>query len=100
MGPERAIPRALQFLQTSQKKFRLVTVLKLPHVQTCVVTHTVFVGIGCRCEFPGLAPGKRVCGPSRLPDVKPPCSNLAGTLVPATFFSGQPAPGSLRGPGR
>jgi hypothetical protein len=37
-------------------------------------------------RFPGLAPGKRVCGPSRLPDVKPPCSNLAGTLVPASFL--------------
>jgi len=23
---------------------------------------------------------------ARLPDVKPPCSNLAGTLVPAIFF--------------
>src|SRR5271169_1965070 len=33
----------------------------------------------CRRRFPGLVPGKRVCGPSRLPDVKPPCSNLAGT---------------------
>src|SRR5262245_32374564 len=29
-------------------------------------------------EFPGLAPGKRVFGPLRLLDVKPPCSNLAG----------------------
>ena len=39
-----------------------------------------------RGRFPGLVPGKRVCGPLRLPDVKPPCSNLAGTLVPAIFF--------------
>jgi hypothetical protein len=30
--------------------------------------------------------GKRVFGPLRLPDVKPPCSNLAGTSVPASFF--------------
>jgi hypothetical protein len=40
-----------------------------------------------RRRFPGLVPGKRVYGPLRLPDVKPPCSNLAGTLVPAIFFS-------------
>src|SRR5690242_2751371 len=39
-----------------------------------------------RRRFPGLVPGKRVYGPLRLPDVKPPCSNLAGTLVPAIFF--------------
>src|SRR5204863_4654929 len=43
-------------------------------------------------RFPGLVPGKRVCGPLRLPDVKPPCSNLAGTLVPAIFsFAGRRA---------
>src|ERR1700739_3114979 len=41
---------------------------------------------GYRGRFPGLVPGKRVCGPLRLPDVKPPCSNLAGTSVPANFF--------------
>jgi hypothetical protein len=49
-----------------------------------------------RGRFPGLVPGKRVCGPLRLPDVKPPCSNLAGTLVPAIFFSSR----WLRGPVR
>src|SRR5262249_61744951 len=45
-------------------------------------------GRGAPKEFPGLAPGKRVYGPLRLLDVKPPCSNLAGYLVvPAIFFS-------------
>src|SRR5262249_43825698 len=56
------------------------------HVESCVATHRVFVGTQCRCKFSGLVPGKRVCGPSRLPDVKPPCSNLAGTLFPAIFL--------------
>jgi hypothetical protein len=46
-----------------------------------------FLVVSCHRQwFPGLVPGKRVCGPLRLPDVKPPCSNLAGTLVPAIFF--------------
>src|SRR6516225_11466311 len=57
------------------------------HVEMCVAARLVSVGAWCRCRFPGLVPGKRVCGPSRLPDVKPPCSNLAGTLVPANFLS-------------
>src|SRR5262249_31728309 len=45
-------------------------------------------GRGAPKEFPGLAPGKRVYGPLRLLDVKPPCSNLAGTFgFPAVFLS-------------
>src|SRR5215471_10639734 len=39
-----------------------------------------------RDGFPGLVPGKRVRGPLRLPDVKPPCSNLAGTMFRPIFF--------------
>src|SRR4051794_20193752 len=53
-----------------------------------------------RGRFPGLVPGKRVCGPLRLPDVKPPCSNLAGAIGSGHFSLGEMVPGSHRGPGR
>src|SRR5437764_1130867 len=43
-------------------------------------------GRGAPNQFPGLAPGKRVYGPLRLLDVKPPCSNLAGPSGSGQFL--------------
>src|SRR5947207_12776281 len=43
-------------------------------------------GWGAPNQFPGLAPGKRVYGPLRLLDVKPPCSNLAEALCFGQFL--------------
>src|SRR5438067_4935546 len=43
-------------------------------------------GRGAPNQFPGLAPGKRVYGPLRLLDVKPPCSNLADALCFGQFL--------------
>ena len=78
---------ALRFLQTSQDEFRLVIVRSNRHISgTRSVDRRKFSGSIVPNEFPGLVPGKRVFGSLRLLDVKPPCSNLAGTSVPANFF--------------
>ena len=77
---------ALRFLQTSQAEFRLVTSRASSHLHhTRYRSRQVFAGRGYLQEFPGLAPGKRVYGPLRLLDVKPPCSNLAGTSCSGHF---------------
>ena len=53
---------------------------------------------GTPIEFPGLAPGKRVYGPLRLLDVKPPCSNLAEALCFGHFLLSDAGRGSQMGP--
>jgi hypothetical protein len=86
---------ALRFLQTSQNQFPLVKIgvkADISATRYCIAAD--FRGLNTSIEFPGLAPGKRVYGPLRLLDVKPPCSNLAGTSVPANFFCGSRAPGN------
>jgi len=84
-----AFGEALRFLQTSQNEFPLVMIGVNADISvTRYLIATDFRGRETSIEFPGLAPGKRVYGPLRLLDVKPPCSNLAGTSVPANFFCG------------
>jgi hypothetical protein len=78
---------ALRFLQTSQNEFPLVIIgVNADISATRYLIAASYRGRETSIEFPGLAPGKRVYGSLRLLDVKPPCSNLAGALVPANFF--------------
>ena len=77
--------RGLRFLQTSQNKFPVVEPRRIVHLRTRDGTsHEVFGGFP-PIRVPGICPGKRVFGPLRLPDVKPPCSNLA-PASPGPFF--------------
>jgi hypothetical protein len=90
---------ALRFLQTSQNEIPLV----MSRANRDILARTIldrgeFSGAAAPNEFPGLAPGKRVFGSLRLLDVKPPCSNLAGSFGYRPIFFRETAMGSHRGP--
>ena len=70
---------ALLFLQTRQDEFWLVSPPLKAHLPGARQLPPRIFAVGSRKEFPGLVLGKRVFGSLRLLDVKPPCSNLAGT---------------------
>ena len=69
-------------MQTCQTKFPVVIVGFDGQIQVSGEFSTVVtVDMGSRVLL-----GKRVFGPLRLPDVKPPCSNSAPIIVGAFFF--------------
>ena len=53
---------------------------KKPSSQHAMSGRDEFLAIGVANTGSRVLPGKRVFGPLRLPDVKPPCSNLAPAL--------------------
>jgi hypothetical protein len=53
----------LQFLQTSQKKFRVVVERSMLHVATCVVAHSVSVGASADVGFRDLCPERGSADP-------------------------------------
>src|SRR5437870_460476 len=77
MGPNLKGARCLGVLADEPKR---ITVGVRSGMTSC--SHT---GGVCRQGFRDFAPGKRVCGPSRLLDVKPP-QTWPALWVPANFF--------------
>lgn len=80
----------MQFLQPCQRKFPVAFPAAPLHRRP---RH--FAAIAAAIVFRASQPGKRVFGSSRLPDVKPPCSTMAGNcgfppfLFPASDLGSQ-----------